>query len=314
MNSTTIRFVSMGLVLFSSCAVLALESTARAAALFPGHAVIGETVAETLQRASRWSSASGLSDGIQVAVMPGFAEAMGAINATEVALIEGVVTSAFEAWANPALQFDITFDGAAVIDSSLGFEFDLFALPESSFVFGPDPPFGSASVFDQFILSRPLTNGQVFDGWAIAGADVYINIDKTAAFADLFSLTEEEKLASLGRLLMHEIGHGLGLHHSNVATLTNYDTDNDPLNAMAIDPLDPFANVISSSFRDTNAIMSNDAEFSSLFQTFLSNDDLGGRDLLYPVVPEPNTMFLACIGATVVVGWQLRRRRQRKRQ
>jgi PEP-CTERM motif-containing protein len=31
------------------------------------------------------------------------------------------------------------------------------------------------------------------------------------------------------------------------------------------------------------------------------------------VVPEPGTMSLACIGATAVVGWQVRRRRDRKR-
>ncbi len=30
------------------------------------------------------------------------------------------------------------------------------------------------------------------------------------------------------------------------------------------------------------------------------------------VVPEPNTMFLLCVGATAVVGWQLRRRRRRR--
>ena len=32
------------------------------------------------------------------------------------------------------------------------------------------------------------------------------------------------------------------------------------------------------------------------------------------VIPEPSTMMLACIGATAVVGWQLRRRRHRRRQ
>jgi hypothetical protein len=32
------------------------------------------------------------------------------------------------------------------------------------------------------------------------------------------------------------------------------------------------------------------------------------------VIPEPSTMILACFGATAVVGWQLRRRRHRRRQ
>jgi len=32
------------------------------------------------------------------------------------------------------------------------------------------------------------------------------------------------------------------------------------------------------------------------------------------VIPEPSTMILVCIGATAVAGWQLRRRRHRRRQ
>jgi hypothetical protein len=83
---------------------------------------------------------------------------------------------------------------------------------------------------------------------------------------------------------MHEFGHALGLGHPNSNNLdgaqVNLDTDDDPLNAMPIDPLDPFGDPAVSAFPDNEAVMSNRAcgggFCDSLLFTSLRNDDLGG--------------------------------------
>jgi hypothetical protein len=289
--------VKAHLVAIIACgAVVSLTEQAQSAAFFPNHTVGAVDVVATLQQASRWSSVSGLDDGIQVGVMPGFAEALGAANAGEVALIEGAVAGALAAWSNAALQFDITYDAATVEGTGSGFEIDLFAAPDTHPAFNTNSFFGVAFVDDAFVADRPLTNGQAFDGFAITGADVYICIERVLAFSDFFGLTQEQEIAALQRLLMHELGHALGMGHPNENPTRNFDDDNDPLNVMNVSPLDPFTGVIVSPNTDDNAIMSNDADFAFLFQTFLANDDLAGRDLLYPVVPEPGSLLLAAVG------------------
>jgi len=104
---------------------------------------------------------------------------------------------------------------------------------------------------------------------------------------------------------------GIGLDHPNsddpFGARPNYDIDTDPLNEMSIDPSDPFAMLAASNFRDHQAIMSNGpcgipaTEFcaASAF-TSLRYDDIGGRDTLYPVIPEPSTVVLVGLGLIVL--------------
>lgn len=86
-------------------AVLTSGTAAQAFSLYPDYG--GTDVQDTLETAARWSSISGLSDGIQVGVEVGFATDLGATG-EEVALFNQAVIDAFEAWESPALQFDIT--------------------------------------------------------------------------------------------------------------------------------------------------------------------------------------------------------------
>ncbi len=269
----------------------------------------GSTIQETLESAPRWSSLSGLDDGIQVGVQANFAAALD-LAPGQASLVEQRVRDAFGAWRNPALDFDVTFDAAGTAEGTrVGFEIDLFAVGNSHPVFTGNAFFGFADVdTTAFSARRPLTNGRSFPGFSISGVDIYLNIDN---FAFLASLGRATRLDILSRVLIHEIGHGIGLDHPNAndpfGARPNYDTDFDPLNDMAIDPNDPFSNLIASEFRDEQAIMSNGpcgipalgfcaaAAFSAL-----RPDDVGGRDALYPVVPEPSTGLLIALGMTAL--------------
>lgn len=261
----------------------------------------------SLQTAARWTSTAGLADGIQIGVAPGFAAALGATNAADVTLVNQAVANAFAAWESPVLSFDVTFDAT-------GLEVDLLAgVLASPTTFGQTFPTFSTG-------TRPLTNGQVFFGEIITSADIVVNVPTVLQFVALLGLTQQQQLDALTRLVMHEFGHALGLGHNNSNNLQgaqlNLDTDSDPLNSMPIDPLDPFGDLLVSSFTDNESIMSNRAcggSFcASLLFTSLRNDDLGGRDALYPV-PEPSTAALAAAGLAVVGLLRKSGRRERDR-
>ncbi len=297
---------------------LLLSMAPRASAFSILSSATGGTIQETLELAGRWTSASGLDDSIQVGVHPDFGSGL-STQAGEAELIEQRVLDAFAAWESPVLDFDISL-GTSGTDPNLatdaGFEFDLFAVSGSHSVFTGNSFFGvTYTRFSPAPELRTLTNGQWFNGYSITGVDMFLNIDLLQA---LVPLGQAGRLDVMTRLLIHEIGHGIGLGHPNAnnpfGAKTHYDTDFDPLNPMLLDPNDPFSGLLISNNRDETAIMSNTpcginpaGLCAAATFTTLRPDDAGGRDALYPV-PEPSTGILLACGLLALAGKDRSRR------
>lgn len=250
-----------------------------------------------LEAAPRWPSPDGRTVVLQVASMPGFGAAFGATQ-EEIDAANQVVADAFAAWSSPALRFEVSLEdpgvtGQASPEPLTGFDIDVFAVPGTHPVFAGTSFFGIASVATAPAPSRLLTNGQDLPGDVIEGADVYLNIDAILPFKTGVVAIDAQ---ALRRLLMHEVGHALGLGHPNdnnpFGAAVNFDTDQDPQTPVPVDPADPFAGLAVSPFPDDEAVMSNRpcGEPPVLPCLALLNDlrpdDLSGRDVLYPALPS----------------------------
>ncbi len=195
------------------------------------------------------------------------------------------------------------------VDPITGFEIDLLALPATDPVFTRFL-FGLTQVDWQWVI-RERPNDLVGQQPTLIGADIYLNATLLRDFSALLP-TDEQRIRALTRLLIHEIGHAIGLGHPY--TRSNWDTDLDPYNRMRIDPENLLSGLRSSPNLATDAIMTvRPCGFeligcAPLYYTELQFDDRGGRDFLYPVVPEPPGALLVAARLAAVARSGLRGR------
>jgi hypothetical protein len=261
----------------------------------PSRGFVNVGLNPSLAAAPRWSatevvSGRGLADGkISVSIAPNFAENIatavtGSATPQDVADIQAAVQAAFDAWESPVLQFELTFGGAAVRGPTVGAELDVFDVLSTDPDFAASGAnFGVTFMVWSFLANRTWTNGAVVPGDTIYGVDILIATDRLAAVAPAFD--RDEQLRLFQRLMMHELGHGIGLKHPHDAPALNSDSDTNPNNAILVDPANPLATMIFSPTTDTLAVLNQiPSDLNALFYTTLRNDDRGARDVLYPAL------------------------------
>ena len=166
-----------------------------------------------------------------------------------------------------------------------GAEIDFFALSPQEY---PDvTEFGAYTTW-WYLYQQPMgTNGLRLPGSTLTSADIVVNVE--ACFHLDPSLTGRG-CNHFESLILHELGHALGLTHPNEYPQRNFDTDDNPFNVMVINCRNPMKGFKLSPHYDPNAVMNSSMGQPEPVLAGLTNDDLGALHFLYPPpCPPPPT-------------------------
>lgn len=206
--------------------------------------------------------------------------------------LHAAVQSAFSRWAgpHPILAFtDVTGfirpelppPGSPQPWVGYGAEIDLLAT--NPLRYPAIRGFGAYTSF-WYLNRAPMgTNGFRLTGVSMTSADI--------VFSTAVCYHVDPELTGRGcnhfeSLVLHEIGHALGLDHPNQRAGNNFDDDEDPSNEMSINCRDPRQGLLLSSNIDATAVMNSSMGHPEPVHHGLSNDDVGARNFIFPVCAD----------------------------
>ena len=261
---------------------------------------------DDLQDAARWTNAPGslveqnvrgLGGGVEYAIaaelcsklIPRFVESP----PPTCDQVHEAIRGAFDRWSegHPVLRFvDVSGRIQPLLpppnarDPWLGFgaEIDILALSPQEF-----PRVAGLGAYTGFWFLRrsPVgTNGRLLPGNTLTSVDIVVN---TTSCYHLDPGLTGGRCNHFGSLMLHEIGHALGLDHPNELPHRNFDTDDDPNNNIPISCEEPTRGLRLSNVIDHHAVMNGTMGQAEPVHTALRNDDLGGRNFHYPICPTP---------------------------
>ncbi|PZD72422.1 hypothetical protein C1752_03630 [Acaryochloris thomasi RCC1774] len=258
------------------------------------------TVEEAVETAARWSyepgsvteGVRGLDEGLEVAIATNFCERLVPQfrdpYPPDCDQVKTALKVALNQWAeeHPVLKF---VDVSGTITPALpppnhpepwqgfGAELDFFVLNGQEY-----PAVSEVGGYTSYwSVNKPprLTNGQKAEGGStINSADIILNAETCFFFNAQQPIPECNHFQSL---VLHEVGHALGLGHPDELPERNLDTDRSPATEIAINCEQPAQGLQASPALEPNAAMNGYAGRPAPLLK-LTEDDRGGLRFLYP--------------------------------